>query len=256
MLPKFITSSQTPVLLYIPSMTWSFVSPAPSLSLLLNSVWKLIPTPLYTLYITNHSSWLFYFHLKKMNRMNNNVHTQERSVPFAWENEPGVSKVMANEKQEWRSLSLRLPPPPCPQGSARFSVHDDIQIPLPPCAFQPPSRSSSKKGLDEDPFFAAFKECTKTTTTAKSKFVKFISQIKRGVCLISLVGIPCKKDEENWFHRAWSVLWIVIYSVVDLDFQHALVVYWWCLQEIAFNSYLIFWINMQSTLMTINSRSH
>ncbi|KAJ0086508.1 hypothetical protein Patl1_08784 [Pistacia atlantica] len=146
-----------------------------------------------------------------MNRMNK-VHSQGRSVPFSWENEPGVSKVITNEEQQWRSLSLRLPPPPCPKDSARFTVHD-IQIPLPPCAFQPPSRSSSKKGLDQDPFFVAFKECTKTsTTTTKSKLLpKLISSNrKRGIfnffctrsCsviddnLMKISQLPCKKDED------------------------------------------------------------
>lgn len=92
-------------------------------------------------------------------------------VPFSWENEPGVSKVSDLKDDDGPRLSFKLPPPPCPTESGRVSVRD-IQIPLPPCAFQPPSRSSSRRGLgfnkhDQDPFLAAFKECTKNSRKGK-----------------------------------------------------------------------------------------
>ncbi|KAK9269905.1 hypothetical protein L1049_025478 [Liquidambar formosana] len=98
----------------------------------------------------------------------NKVHSQG-TVPFSWENKPGVSKAthqdLMGDKGEF---AIKLPPPPCPPEKARVSVHD-LSIPLPPCAFQPPSRSSSKKGLGkhEDPFLIAYMECTKSNRKGK-----------------------------------------------------------------------------------------
>lgn len=144
----------------------------------------------------------------------NKVYSQRSSVPFSWEDEPGVAKGTTNEEQEWPSRSLRLlPPPPCPKDTARVSLHP-IQIPLPPCAFRPaPSRSYFKKGLQQDPFFVAFTECTKTTTTTKSKLLpkSTSSNNKKGIfnfscrhsCsvvddnLVKISRLPSKKDEER-----------------------------------------------------------
>lgn len=101
----------------------------------------------------------------------------DRNVPFAWENKPGVSKVTTTSDREElpsppsiedrRRFPTKLPPPPCPMmDGSRVSMAQEMQIPLPPCTFQSPRRSSSKKGAkkqDDDPFFAAYKECTKST---------------------------------------------------------------------------------------------
>ncbi|KAF5190955.1 hypothetical protein FRX31_019458 [Thalictrum thalictroides] len=65
---------------------------------------------------------------------------------------------------------IKLPPPPCKSDSPTTTqkvLGQDIQVPLPPCPFQPPViRSSSRKGLrrldDADPFLAAYKECTRS----------------------------------------------------------------------------------------------
>lgn len=98
------------------------------------------------------------------------------TIPFSWENKPGVSKVTYPTEGDDDDLVHKLPPPPCPsdQKAAKISVHD-FQIPLPPCAFPPPSRSSSTKGLrkhEDDPFLAAYKECTKSSRPAKGKSFK------------------------------------------------------------------------------------
>ncbi|KAF8023076.1 hypothetical protein BT93_F0539 [Corymbia citriodora subsp. variegata] len=105
------------------------------------------------------------------------------NVPFAWENEPGVSKAISRSDREESSLPpsikdrrrfpTKLPPPPCPMmDGSRVSVAREMWIPLPPCTFQPPRTSSSKKGSkkgakkqddDHDPFLAAYKECTEST---------------------------------------------------------------------------------------------
>ncbi|KAI9106371.1 hypothetical protein K1719_021899 [Acacia pycnantha] len=90
------------------------------------------------------------------------------NVPFSWEKNPGVSKVHQPVREE--ELLHNLPPPPyTAEILGGGGVHQDIiqNIPLPPCAFQPPFyRTPSKKGLmwmqeEDDPFFAAYKECTK-----------------------------------------------------------------------------------------------
>ncbi|CAL9168300.1 unnamed protein product [Musa hybrid cultivar] len=84
------------------------------------------------------------------------------SIPFSWENQPGISKVTPQAEEN----HLKLPPPPCKSDSPMSAAHG-LHVPLPPCIFQPPSRSSSKKGLKEedDPFFAAYMECTRNVRT-------------------------------------------------------------------------------------------
>ncbi|GFY96024.1 hypothetical protein Acr_11g0003300 [Actinidia rufa] len=64
----------------------------------------------------------------------------------------------------WPAKTQKLPPPPCPPESARASFHE-LQVPLPPCGFQPPRKSTSKKGLkkQDDPFLTAYRECIKST---------------------------------------------------------------------------------------------
>ncbi|XXG63960.1 hypothetical protein AAC387_Pa05g2034 [Persea americana] len=60
--------------------------------------------------------------------------------------------------------ALKLRPPPCPTESHKV-LGQEIQIPLPPCLFLPPLKSAAKKELArEDPFLAAYMECTKSFT--------------------------------------------------------------------------------------------
>lgn len=115
-----------------------------------------------------------------------------RKISFSWEKKPGVSKVTTTTHGEnlipkEEEFLAKLPPPPCtPEESSATHHHKnhhpllDFQIPLPPCAFQPPFyRTSSKRGLwvqDKDPFLAAFKECTKnhqkSSATVNKKLIK------------------------------------------------------------------------------------
>ncbi|TKY57920.1 hypothetical protein E2542_SST14974 [Spatholobus suberectus] len=100
-----------------------------------------------------------------------------RRITFSWEKKPGVSRVTSTTHGETlipkeQEFLAKLPPPPCtPEEVTYKNPLHDFQIPLPPCAFQPPFyRTSSKRGLwvqDKDPFLAAFKECTKNQESAK-----------------------------------------------------------------------------------------
>lgn len=103
----------------------------------------------------------------------NKVHSLGK-VPFSWENSPGISKVNPKEgpKDVGQVTHKLLPPPPCPSDSPKV-VGVDLQIPLPPCTFQPPMRSSSRKGdKREDPFLAAYVVCTKSVGHGKTKLGK------------------------------------------------------------------------------------
>ncbi|KEH39999.1 hypothetical protein MtrunA17_Chr1g0152201 [Medicago truncatula] len=102
-----------------------------------------------------------------------------RKISFSWEKKPGIPKESVNTNgenliQRENEFLPKLPLPPISslEGATtpRKLVHD-FQIPLPPCAFQPPYyRTSSKKGIwvqDDDPFLAAYKECTKSQKSGK-----------------------------------------------------------------------------------------
>ncbi|KAL3505039.1 hypothetical protein ACH5RR_034880 [Cinchona calisaya] len=92
---------------------------------------------------------------------NNKVHSQ-RSVPFSWENKPGVSKDYVDRGGDFPAIKVSPPPE-----NSRASFHHDLQIPPPPCPnFQQPLRSSSRRinfKKNDDPFLIAYKEVTKST---------------------------------------------------------------------------------------------
>jgi hypothetical protein len=121
------------------------------------------------------------------------------TIPFAWENKPGVSKVTYEDHQnpntEGDDFVLKLPLPPCPTEKAAKLSALDLHIPLPPCAFQPPLRSSSARGLrkHEDPFLAAYKECTKTKSTAKGKGQSFRNHV-RSIFRKNMLVFSCKRS--------------------------------------------------------------
>ncbi|XP_039009757.1 uncharacterized protein LOC120138323 [Hibiscus syriacus] len=108
-------------------------------------------------------------------------------VPFSWENKPGICKETGQLQVFEEDCSLqKLPPPPCRSESGNISMHD-IEIPLPPCVFQPPLRTSSGRSLkktENDPFLAAYKECTKSTKKGK----------KDGSGLKRLFSFSCKRS--------------------------------------------------------------
>ncbi|EOX91752.1 hypothetical protein QUC31_003273 [Theobroma cacao] len=94
------------------------------------------------------------------------VHSQG-NIPFSWEDKPGVSKVTHYDDQcpiVIGLCALNQTPSPSDAGGSKILVHDK-KVPPPPCTMQlVPKRSTSVKGLrwwQEDPFLAAYKECTK-----------------------------------------------------------------------------------------------
>ncbi|KAF5747284.1 hypothetical protein HS088_TW05G00004 [Tripterygium wilfordii] len=89
------------------------------------------------------------------------------SIPFSWEDSPGVSKVITHSHHHNNNVH-DYETPPC------SIIKKASSIPPPPCPSllmqQPPRRSRSAKGFGrlwqlEDPFLAAYKECTKRTST-------------------------------------------------------------------------------------------
>ncbi|KAJ9170533.1 hypothetical protein P3X46_018634 [Hevea brasiliensis] len=96
------------------------------------------------------------------------------SIPFSWEDMPGVSKAI-HQDTGLHVLNLSSSSSPNTTSSIPHdsdtsslkvsSAHQDKKIPLPPCQNLqlPPGRSTSAKvgSWQEDPFIAAYKECTK-----------------------------------------------------------------------------------------------
>lgn len=110
--------------------------------------------------------------------MSNEKFRAKGNVPFSWENEPGVRKETSGDRPIYLgrdAVTLKLPPPPSfridENGKTSLSpAFRDLQnIPLPPCAFQGPTRSGSRRGIyQDDPFLKAYKECTKSKRGRKN----------------------------------------------------------------------------------------
>jgi len=106
------------------------------------------------------------------------------SIPFSWEDKPGICKTPNNEcplNSINKKSSSKLPPSHLDSISKKNILEfqdKKISIPLPPCPTQPPQRSASGKGfkLQEDPFLVAYKECTKSDKNGKMQ-----SKNKKGV---------------------------------------------------------------------------
>lgn len=135
------------------------------------------------------------------------------NIPFSWENQPGISKVMPQEvddddednnnnnnntisfspmqeglysEQDERPKLIKLPPPPC-QKRLQPLPSGAIYVPLPPCAFQsmPMTIMTTKEGGGDDPFLAAYMECTKSRR--RPKMDRGWSRIRRRIS----VGFGC-----------------------------------------------------------------
>lgn len=119
------------------------------------------------------------------------------NVPFSWEKKPGVSKITTTKNYDTGDFSPKLPPPSCPvPEKSKVAPLHHLQIPLPPCNFQPPlhSRSSFRrifKKRDYDPFYMAYKECTKTSRKGKDGFG---FEMKNNKKKNSMSTFSCKKS--------------------------------------------------------------
>ncbi|KAJ4714683.1 SWI/SNF-related matrix-associated actin-dependent regulator of chromatin subfamily A-like protein, partial [Melia azedarach] len=125
-------------------------------------------------------NFMFSLHsITEENMSHRKIHSQG-SVPFSWEDKPGVSRLPAQEcplEKGLQPLNLESPVQPPRPGASCDPAEEILKIPLPPCpSQQPPRRSTSLKGItgwwQEDPFLAAYKECTKKsnpTTSVSSK---------------------------------------------------------------------------------------
>ncbi|KAK9166042.1 hypothetical protein Scep_001233 [Stephania cephalantha] len=151
-----------------------------------------------------------------MNNNNNKVHSHG-NVPFSWENKPGISKV-ANQEDWPTEVLLKLPPPPClmfSKDGPNNIVGHELHIPLPPCPFQPATiRSSSRKGPrrhdQDDPFFAAYRECTKSVKhggekkrSGGSRFFSFSCKNSCGVRDEGLVKMPLPRSSSVPSEKIW-----------------------------------------------------
>lgn len=158
---------------------------------------------------------------------NDTDHSSLGNIPFSWENRPGVRKdgqdSLAGERwnvavqdnsstgEGWRVAvqdnssapegrrKISLPPPPCENSNK--AIYHDIGLPLPPCAFQPPLKSSSRRSKDDDPFLMAYKECTKSnkkgTLTRKNSFLgscKYTCSV-RDDSIVRLSHIPMSNSD-------------------------------------------------------------
>ncbi|GMJ02557.1 hypothetical protein HRI_003924900 [Hibiscus trionum] len=90
------------------------------------------------------------------------------NVPLPWENKPDVRK---ETNQQLYFLQVQPPRPPyVPETAPTTSVHDVKLPPPPPCAYHSLTKCSSRRGFNkkcDDPFLAAYKECTKSSGKAK-----------------------------------------------------------------------------------------
>ncbi|GJX46143.1 glycine-rich protein [Tanacetum coccineum] len=110
-------------------------------------------------------------------------HLSQGSIPFSWENRPGVCKD-GQQNLAMESRSVVVHDNSHTKDEMRVSLHrnsstkegntnktiisHDIGLPLPPCAFHQPSlKSSSRRIKDDDPFLMAYKECTKSNKKGK-----------------------------------------------------------------------------------------
>ncbi|KAA8522576.1 hypothetical protein F0562_013063 [Nyssa sinensis] len=135
------------------------------------------------------------------------VHLQG-NVPFSWEDIPGVPKVIQQEcPTDMRLNALILSPEPKSSPShsddCPLMMSHDQKIPPPPCPFQPLLRRSSRtKGLgqQDDPFLAAFRECTKSVASGKmpgeSKNIGVVSKVRKSKFIFSCKQSSDVEDED------------------------------------------------------------
>lgn len=111
-----------------------------------------------TMYSKIHNKSLFFPSKHPKKKMTHRKVLSQGSVPFSWEDKPGISKYTPqNYPTNIGPNAFTIPSP---------NYHNKKIPPPPPCPFQPPPplpqrRSFSSKSLWDDPFVEALKECSK-----------------------------------------------------------------------------------------------
>ncbi|EXC25271.1 hypothetical protein L484_003759 [Morus notabilis] len=159
-------------------------------------------------------------------RLSHDEVNSKLNVPFSWEFSPGIPKVTSQlgsaSGVDWNAhfptSFAKLPPPPCPSDhnmSARFDYVEENSIEkelnsLPLCSVLQMSHmvgSFSRLGGDpepEDPFLAAFVNCTRSPHSAianklpkdKGKKYRVCAIIKKTIFTLSCI-YSCNVMKEN-----------------------------------------------------------
>ncbi|GJU62487.1 hypothetical protein Tco_1244322 [Tanacetum coccineum] len=150
-------------------------------------------------------------------------HLWQGSIPFSWENRPGVCKD-GQQNLAMESRSVVVHDNSHTKDEMRVSLHrnsstkegntnktiisHDIGLPLPPCAFHQPSlKSSSRRIKDDDPFLMAYKECTKSnkkgTLTRKNSLLGSckLSCSVRDDSIVRVSNVPMSNSDRKRFDR-------------------------------------------------------
>lgn len=111
------------------------------------------------------------------------IQYSKRNVPFSRENKQGVSNKVTQTKLDYDHTQFSSINPLTLSKNTKDLDFHGMKIPPPPCFYERPPRlrsSSSRRGFikkqDDDPFYRAYKECTKTSTSRKGKFFGGLSK--------------------------------------------------------------------------------
>ncbi|KAJ3674431.1 hypothetical protein LUZ60_005047 [Juncus effusus] len=105
-------------------------------------------------------------------------HVSLQTVPFSWEDMPGISKAFDPHIEEGSKKSVHQPERVISSNSSKtikeISFHGPhlmVPVPPPPCAYQYETNLKTKGFVrpEEDPFLAAYIECTKTVKEKKKE---------------------------------------------------------------------------------------
>ncbi|CAN4115163.1 unnamed protein product [Withania somnifera] len=108
------------------------------------------------------------------------------NVSFSWENKPRLlSNKVTQTKFDYDIQFSPIHPLPLSKSTRDLDFHG-LKIPPPPCYYERPPRlrSSSRRGFrkqDDDPFYIAYRECTKT-----SRKCKFLDGLSKDDCFIGM----------------------------------------------------------------------
>ncbi|PHU01262.1 hypothetical protein BC332_31049 [Capsicum chinense] len=115
--------------------------------------------------------------------MNKKEVQSKRIVSLSWENKQGVSNKVTQTKFDYDHIQFsQINPLPLSK-----NTNHGMKIPPPPCYYERPPRlirSSSRRGFkkqDDDPFYIAYKECTK-----RSRKGKVVDDLRNDDCFVGM----------------------------------------------------------------------